>query len=473
MLRQIKQRESCTGSDIPGRIFVRLRVLVLVGVSCAVIACTLVPSSTVNEQSAATTRYQFTNGRWFNGEEFHRDTFYVVDGVLTRIAPAHVGEVVDLHDGFVVPPFGEAHNHNLHGPWDADTVIRRYLHDGVFYVKIPGNIGAFTDQIRPRINLPTSVDVIFSNGGLTATGGHPAPLYEEVLARSRYTPLIGPIEKGWFKNRGYFFIDSEHDLSERWKLILSGKPDFIKVFLAHSEDFERRRSVSTPNLHSGVDPNLVPIIVRNAHGERLRVSAHVETAADFRRAVSAGVDEITHLPGWWIPEPEDVVAARLTEEDADRAVSAQVVIVTTTVAGARMPGHGSPTAQEHRHGDGRAASHPSMHQSNGSISANDVVKANLALLYRRGARIAIGSDHAETSLDEALHLHELGVFDNRTLLKLWCETTAKAIFPDRRIGRLQEGYEASFLVLADNPLEQFENVKKIVLRVKQGHIFLR
>jgi len=42
------------------------------------------------------------------------------------------------------------------------------------------------------------------------------------------------------------------------------------------------------------------------------------------------------------------------------------------------------------------------------------------------------------------------------------------IFPNRRIGRLQDGYEASFLVLAGNPLSDFSQVKNIRLRFKQG-----
>ena len=227
------------------RTFVCLKGLVLVGVPVGVPA----PSVAVSEQSATAKQYQFTNGRWFDGEEFRRDTFYVVDGLLTRTAPAHVDEVVDLRDGFVVPPFGEAHNHNVEGPWNIDAVVRRYLEDGVFYAKIPGNIGEFTDRIRSRVNLPSSIDVIFSNGGLTATGGHPAPLYEEILSGSRYAPILGPIAKGWFNNRAYFSVDSEHDLVEKWMLILSGKPDFIKIFLAHSEDFERRTTASTLNAH--------------------------------------------------------------------------------------------------------------------------------------------------------------------------------------------------------------------------------
>ena len=472
MRRHMGQRIDLRSMTLLWRGLFRLRELVLAAVSCAVITAAPISSVAVSEQQSTPKQYQFTNGRWFDGEGFRRETFYVVNGLLTRTAPARVDEIIDLHDGFVVPPFGEAHNHNVEGAWNIDAVVGRYLEDGVFYVKIPGNIGEFTDRIRSRINLPTSVDVIFSNGGLTATGGHPAPLYEEVLAGSRYAPRLGPIEKGWFKNRAYFFINSEHNLLEKWKLILSGKPDFIKVFLAHSENAERRKSASVLNTHSGLDPNLLPAIVRKAHGDGLRVSSHVETAEDFRRAVDAGVDEITHIPGWWAPASEDAASARLTEEDADRAVSARVVIVTTAVAGSLMPGHGGHAAQEHQHGDGPVGGHPSIHQPDGKVSARDVMKANLLLLHRKGAQIAIGSDHADTSVAEALYLHDLGIFDNRTLLKLWCESTPKAIFQDRRIGRFQEGYEASFLVLAGNPIERFDHVTKNVFRMKQGHILM-
>jgi imidazolonepropionase-like amidohydrolase len=84
-------------------------------------------------------------------------------------------------------------------------------------------------------------------------------------------------------------------------------------------------------------------------------------------------------------------------------------------------------------------------------------------------RIAIGGDSfRQTSQPEALSLKRLGVFDNLTLLKMWCENTAWTIFPKRRIGYLREGFEASLLALAGNPLADFNNVQKIQLRVKQG-----
>ena len=53
---------------------------------------------------------------------------------------------------------------------------------------------------------------------------------------------------------------------------------------------------------------------------------------------------------------------------------------------------------------------------------------------------------------------------------MWSEDTPHMIFPERKIGHLKEGYEASFLVLAGNPLEDFSQVKNIRIRFKQGQV---
>jgi imidazolonepropionase-like amidohydrolase len=98
-----------------------------------------------------------------------------------------------------------------------------------------------------------------------------------------------------------------------------------------------------------------------------------------------------------------------------------------------------------------------------------VQTARLRTLIDGGARLAIGSDDVgDSSVREAEHLHSLGVFDALALLKLWTEDTPRSIFPQRRIGLLREGYEASFLALEGNPLDDWRNVRRIKLRFKQG-----
>ena len=60
-----------------------------------------------------------------------------------------------------------------------------------------------------------------------------------------------------------------------------------------------------------MDPALLKTIVQKAHGAGLRVSTHVESAADFHNALMAGVDEINHTPGF--RTQGDVLAHKTSE----------------------------------------------------------------------------------------------------------------------------------------------------------------
>ncbi|MDR4501827.1 MAG: amidohydrolase family protein [Nitrospirales bacterium] len=414
--------------------------------------------------------YAYINGKWFDGEAFKDTTFYVEAGHLTRAQPSSIDEVVDLQGRFVLPPFGEAHTHNIEGPWHLDQTIQTYLKHGVFYVKNLNNIREFSEQIQHKINSPRSIDVAFAHAGITSSKSHPIRLYEEVLRLYRYEPLIGKKKRGWFKDRAYFVIDSRQDLDHTWPKILSGKPDFLKIYVGHGSHRESSTQAVEQQFRRGLHPSLISSVVSRAHEHGLRVSAHVETAEDFRQAVLGGVDEIAHVPGWYIPHVDLAQETVLRKQDADLARQHNVTVVSTTVAGAFPPAghHTHAQTSSHGHEPHAGTPHQEAHMTRIQRTAQTIQRDNLQLLHRHGVNIAIGSDHAETSLAEALHLQDLGVFHNRTLLKLWCENTADAIFPGRKIGKLQEGYEASFLVLAGDPIRDFQQVRQITLRVKQG-----
>ena len=85
--------------------------------------------------------------------------------------------------------------------------------------------------------------------------------------------------------------------------------------------------------------------------------------------------------------------------------------------------------------------------------------------------LAVGSDaYRTTAVPEAMYLRSLRVFSNAELLDMWTRATPKAIFPARKIGELRPEFEASFLVLAGDPVLDFTNTTRILLRVKQGHV---
>ncbi|HVG45623.1 MAG TPA: hypothetical protein VM890_12870, partial [Longimicrobium sp.] len=271
--------------------------------------------------------YELRNGRWLGAAGFEPGTRYSVAGRIETDRPARVDSVIDLGGGWVVPPFGEAHNHNVDysTPARTDSLIARYLGDGVFYAKNPGNLPRGRDSLAGRVNVPRGVDAVFANGLLTSTGGHPTGLYRRNLARGGMTAADGD---GGF----LWIVDSLPDLERKWPRILAGRPDFIKTVLVHSEEYERRRADTAYFNWRGLDPALLPEIVRRAHAAGLRVSSHVETAADFHHAVAARVDEINHIPGFRGDEHVQFSETRpyeLTAADARLAAERGVWVVTT------------------------------------------------------------------------------------------------------------------------------------------------
>lgn len=389
--------------------------------------------------------YKYTNGNWFNGKDYEKKTMYVQDGRFLGKTPAEVDSVIDLENNFVIPPFGEAHTHFLEGIGDVDARIKNYLRDGVFYVKNPNNVLEWTRNIIPKLNKATSVDGSFGNAGITSSGGHPQVLYEEVVIQ-HLKSAVPDIEKSWFKNKAFFNADSEKELDEIWPVIRQGKPDFIKAYLANSDEFGKAPAASRYPLRRGLDPAMLKAIVAKAHGDGLRVSAHVETAVDFRNALAAGVDEINHTPGFYIFSADVAPRYELTGSDAKLAAKQKITVVTTLLSRDLIED-------------------PALVPLAKSIQAK-----NLQLLHKHGVPIAIGSDHSDSPVPEMKALMELKIFDNLTLLKMWTENTPTTIFPKRQIGYLKPGYEASFLVLKNDLLKEFTPKNSFVMVVKQGQI---
>jgi hypothetical protein len=432
--------------------------------------------SQTKPQTQESPNVAFINGQWFNGKSFEVRTVYSVGGRFTSKKPKLVDRTLDLAGLWIVPPFAEAHNHNIDGVIEerSKRAIQKYLTDGVFYVKIQGNF-PLTEEMRSRlpINRPGGIDVALAQTFLTATGGHPIRLHENILMPQGY---YQGLTKERLQDNLYFTLDSEADLEKKWPLILKLRPDFIKTNLWYSDEFEKRKGDAIYFGRKALDPRLLPKIVAKAHASGLRVSVHITNAADFHNAVTAGVDEIVHAGGTGlyktlekrIFDPAfmrdgDLYVKLITDsllpsnannpfyipisaEDAKRAARRGIVVITTAALMLR-----SPEAV-------RAVIKPEQ-------------AANLKVLQESGVRLAIGSDNVlDSSVIEAEYLRGLGLFDNLTLLKMWTETTAKTIFPNRKIGALRDGYEASFLALEGNPLEDWQNVRKIKWRFKQGFL---
>ncbi len=406
-------------------------------------ALLLLAACAAQEAGPSEPAYRFENGLWFDGRNFAPATAYVVDGALRfsdKVIDAK--NVVDLAGGYVVPPYCEGHNHNFGGGADEgefEETVRAYLEDGVFYAMMPGSFELYRGMIAGKINNPKSVDVAFANNAITGSGGHPRRLREFLMERYGSYPEF---TKETMPDKGYFEADTLDELKEKWALVLAERTDFIKAVLISSEEYEKRKD--NPDFYGqrGLNPELLPDLVRMAHGADLRVAVHVDTDADLATALRAGADIIAHLPS-------NNSTARMSDETISLTKETGVPIVTTLSIAKRY---------EEREPQKYAA-------------ILEAQRDSLVRLTKAGANLVVGSDTVwDTSRGEVEHLASLGVLDNLTMLKMWTENCARTVFPNRLIGKLADGYEASFLVLEGDPIADIDATGRIKLRVKDGHV---
>lgn len=381
----------------------------------------------------------FENGRWFNGREFVADTWYVVNGHMTRQAPGRLNARVDLAGGYVVPPFAEAHNHNLQNAWGVSRMRQTYVDQGVMYAAMLCGDPVSTAAAREALGHEPGVDVLFASACISSSDGHP-------LRMARQLPDGSQAPVGDVHDKSYIVMDTIADIERKWPLVEAASTDLVKAILVHSERPEHR---SDPAMHgiNGLEPALLAPLVQRAHQAGLRVAVHTESAADFRVAVEAGADWIAHLPGYRIWKGRDEADYRLDQASIELAAERGIVVIATAnqaVAAAR--------------GDTAALQRVQALQ-----------RANLQGLIDAGVTIAIGSDDfGGTSLVEYDYLRALGIMEETALLRALVETTPRLLYPQRRIGRLEEGYEASFLVLDADPIGDAAALTRIRHRVHAG-----
>lgn len=404
--------------------------------------------------------YALVNGRWYDSDEFVSRTMYVAGGRLTVTAPARIDSTIDLAGGWVVPPFGEAHTHTL---LYRSSRIEDFLRRGIFYAMVLNAHRSLAETERASFDRPDGVDVAIAFAGITAPSGHPL----QIGLRGEST--VEELDGDWVT-----LVRDRADLDAKWDDLATSGTDLVKVLILYSEEYESRKDdPNVPMRYRGVDPALVPEIVRRAHAADLRVAAHVETAADFHAAVAAGVDIVAHLPGFaMIPAPDEIddprrlaeiaVPGRFVIDPGDARLAAERgIIVQTTISGveelddAEIPDDVRDRVRSYL---------PAWEQT---------VAGNLRLLKESGVSIVLGSDAGERDVvDEALFVHRYAIWTPAELLRILVERTPLSIFPDRPVGRLEDGVPASFLVLGRNPLEDFRAITDIRLRIKDGHVLV-
>ncbi len=402
---------------------------------------------------------QFTNGNWWMNSRFKKQTVYTINGVFSFIKPITIDSSIDLQNQYCIPPFGDAHTHNMDGSYGLKEKIREYLTEGVFYVQVLGNYGSGAMQSRSLLKKENVLEVTYANGLLTATYGHGFYPYEP-MAMGFYNPAdqfkyVDSVKKSRkAENNAYYFLDSIADVDNKWPLILKYKPNHIKICLLDAADYSTKRKAEKVETY-GLSPEVAAYVVQKAHAAGLRVFAHVETADDARLCAKIGVDALAHLPGYgWEGDETTRKKYCITKEDVKLFKKAGLTVIPTM----------NIDHTKSYDDNWNVTIHPEK------FAATMQYKKNiLQYLYKAKVPVALGADYyGKTVAPEIDSLIAQQVFTPSQLLDLWCRQTTQHIFPNRKLGEIKEGYEASFLILKENPVTNIKCLKTIVWRIKLG-----
>jgi imidazolonepropionase-like amidohydrolase len=405
--------------------------------------------------------YQFKGGNWFINGKFTKTTFYTVNGYFTKEVPQTIDSVIDLQNKYCIPPFGDAHTHNLTDRYSIEAMANTYKKEGIFYVQVLGNPSNSAKMSREYLQKNQIVETVFANGFLTATYGHGFYPYEP-LALGIYSPREQIKKQNVIKksrimeNDAYFFLDKIEDVDNKWSLIMKSKPDLLKICLMDVKDYENLRKAEKVETY-GVSAEVAEYILIKAHKNNLRVFAHIETAEDARFCAKIGVDGLAHLPGYgWNGKDETKLKYCMTTTDAKLFKKAKMTITPTLNLDYTVEFDSS----------GKMTTFPERFEKTLKYE-----KKMMNTLYKLGVNIALGADdYGKTVSKEIDYLVKYDFFKEKQLIDIYCRQTPQSIFPNRKIGEIKEGYEASFLVLNENPMKNIETIKKIEGRIKKGRI---
>ena len=399
----------------------------MIAIAFLLSACTQRPPAPVPDSVV-------TGAMVWTGNDFTPSALAVHDGRIVDAEPGPGTEIVDATGQYIIPGLCDAHAHDIQSSWQLDATLASRAVAGVTAVKILSSVPEYTAEIRTRLAAADGVDVAFAGPPLTGPGGHPIALQHRLHGYGAYPDLSLEDLNGF----AHVVLTAPADVEPALDRLVERGVDFVKIMLVDSEFHDVRVGQPAYFGRTGIDPLLVPTIVDAAHRRARPVSAHVNSLADFRVAVAAGVDEIAHLPGRSRP-------VLVSLADAEVAAAKGIVVVTTAAL-----------AERHIDDSARFA------------AVRDAQRRSLVNLVAAGVTLALGTDSHGALAAEANYLAGLGAVDNADIVAMATRSCAATTLPGRKLGSLLPGYEATYVVLAANPLDDIAALGDVVARVRRG-----
>jgi len=203
---------------------------------------------------------------------------------------------IDGRGATLLPGLVDSHGHVANGsapPWagglpDPKRNLQAFLYCGVTTVLDPADLepDAFDRRDAVAAGEIPGPTIHASGPMLTAVGGHPLPVLEE----------LAPWWIRWYVERHAVRpLASDDDVRKAIDGLVAARADFVKMAID-----------SVPGDAPRLGDALAASVVRTAHEKDLRVVAHIGTLADALEAGNAGVDAFMHMV---YKEPLDAAGA--------------------------------------------------------------------------------------------------------------------------------------------------------------------
>jgi len=378
------------------------------------------------------------------------DEAHLIDVVdSARLDIRQDAQVVDLAGRFVVPGLIDAHQH-LATPPDrgkAEAWLRQMVYGGVTTIR------DMADDLRQVADLARACLV----GEIPGPDIHYAAL------------MAGP---GFFDDpRTWQVSQGEIPGQVPWMQAITDETDLvIATALA------RGTHASAIKVYADLSTDLVAAIVAEAHRQGVPVWAHLSVFPALPLdVVRAGADVVSHVSLLaWQTQAEAAATYKTktriypTSIDPDDARMAEV-LAAMVERGTILDATASMW-ESHEVLDGADADATARAQDNAALAAELTTRA-----YAAGVPICPGSDNEAltdalfpTLHDELYFLHERCGMPADEVLRSATQIGARSAGAEDRMGTLEAGKLASFVVLDEDPLADLRNLASIWCTVKRG-----
>lgn len=283
--------------------------------------------------------------------------------------------------------------------------------------------------------------------------------------------------------------------------ILAGNADEARKFV----DMYASWGYLQIKIYSSIKPELVPVIVEEAHKHGMRVSGHIPAGMTAADGVRAGMDEIQHINFvilTFMPDVKDktMTPARFLEpakraasldlkskevQDFIRLLQERHITVDVTLAcfenmftgslGKIAPGYEDVAdrlpAQVRRQLLTGALKPPAGYEQTYKDSYKKFLEMT-KLLYDSGIQLETGTDDfAGFSLERELELHvKAGIPANKALQNATWDA-ARIMKKDATLGSITEGKLADLVLVDADPTANISNIRKVSMTMKDGVIY--